>query len=238
MKLLLLIKGEFVRLVKYKAIIFSFAVTAIWLIIIALLSKTEALMLTPLLILSDITIMALLLLAAMYYYEKQEGTLATTLITPVKTSDLVISKYITHIIIGLISVVLISLCNTIFHNAKINYPLILLYSIIIIINTCSLGYIIIFYSKDFAALLVNFSLIMLALFIPTLLYSLGIIPDTVKYVLFLSPIHCADTLILSTMQKSVELWEILVSIAYLIALSVLVIVTIISKKFKSYAMRG
>ncbi|NCA67263.1 MAG: ABC transporter permease [Clostridia bacterium] len=238
MKLFLLIKGEFVRLVKYRVLFFSLVVTAIWLIIIALLSVNEARLLSPLLILTDLCMMSILLLAAMTYYEKQEGTLITTLISPVKTSYLVLSKYISQIIIGLLSATLISLCNTIFHGISINYPLMLVYSLLIIICSCSISYILIFYSKDFTSMIVNFAFIMLILFIPTILHMVNVIPDSFKYLLFLSPFHSAEVLINSTMTTGVPIGEILISVGVLTLLSALMIIFGVAKKFKSYAMRG
>ncbi len=237
-KLFLLIKGDFVRLVKYKALIFSLLVTAVWIVVIALVNSAEALVIAPLLILSDLCMMSVLLLAAMYYYEKQEGTLITTLISPVKTSYLVLSKFATQAVIGLVSVLLISLSVTIFHPVKINYPLILLYSVIITVCSCALGYILVFASKDFTSMIVNFAFFMLILFIPTILYTLNILPQSFRYILMLSPLHSAQVLITSAITHQAQLWEVLTGALYLCALSAVIIILVIAKKFKGYAMRG
>ncbi len=238
MKLLHLVKGEFIRLVKYKALYFSLAITVIWGIIIALIPSEEARILSPLLILTDLIMMTVLLVAAAYYFEKQEGTLITTLIAPVKISHIVTAKFIVQIIIGLFSAVFISLCNTIFHNININYALLLIYSALLVIFGCAVSYLFIFYNKDFTSLLVNFAFIMLILFIPTILNMMGIIPEKFNYIMFLSPFHACETLIKSTMSPDVSVWDTLLGTALIIIESALLIVFGIAKKFKGYAMRG
>lgn len=238
MKLRFLIKNEFVRLIKYKVLFFSVAVTAMWIAIIALLSQQEALMLAPLLIIADLFMMTILLLAAMYYYEKQEGTLITTLIAPVKISDLILSKYITHIIIGIVSSIITALCLTIFHKVSVNYALLIAYAFLIVICSCSLGYAFVYYNKDFSSLLVSFALLILILFVPSILYMLDILPEAIKYLLFVSPIHCSQVLITSALIKGAPIADVLISLGVLLIFSSLFIGFIVIKKFKAYALRG
>jgi hypothetical protein len=72
-----LLLGELIRLWKYKILLFGVLVSLIWVLIVSLVSKTEALSLMPMLLVLDTGMMVIILLASSYYYEKQEGTIKT-----------------------------------------------------------------------------------------------------------------------------------------------------------------
>ncbi|MDD3947647.1 MAG: hypothetical protein PHI19_07395 [Clostridia bacterium] len=202
MRIFLLLKGEFIRLYKYKVLVISLAVTALWMLIAGLLSKEEALTVAPLLILSDITMMTSLLLAASCYFEKQEGTLITTMIAPVKVSEVLTAKIAAYTLFGMLSGFLISLILIIVHGISVQVGLLLLYSALIGINSCALGYLLMMISKDFNSMLINLMAIILILLVPSILFYLGLIADWTKYLLFLSPYHTAFLMANSTVAQA------------------------------------
>lgn len=127
-----LLKGEIMRLVRYKILHIGTAVTLIWVVIAALLSKAEAEEFAPMLIFVDTGTMSVMLLGAMMYFEKQEGTLKTTFITPVKIWQILFAKISASVLLGLISSLLISLTLIIAHAASVNILLLLIYTVVIV----------------------------------------------------------------------------------------------------------
>ena len=59
-----LLKGEFIRLVKYRIVLFGLIVSAIWVLILALSAKAEAEMLFPYLVTMDTGMMSIVLFGA------------------------------------------------------------------------------------------------------------------------------------------------------------------------------
>lgn len=236
-KLFTLISGEFIRLYKYKVLQVSLVVTVIWMVIAGLVSKDEASLIAPFLILTDITMMATLLLSASCFFEKQEGTLMATIVTPVRLSSIIAAKYIVYTIYGSISGLLVSIVLICVHGISINIGLVLLYSFLICINSCTLGYIFISLSKDFNTVLLTLMGTVLLLSAPSVVFYLGLIPEWTKYILFLSPYHVAYLLILGAM-GSASLPDTLLSIAYLTAVTIPLIYFGVAKRYRAFVLRG
>jgi hypothetical protein len=206
-------------------------------VVAGLVSKDEAILISPFLILTDITMMASLLLAASCFFEKQEGTLLSTIVSPVRLLDIIVAKYIVYTIYGTISGLLVSIILISVHNISINIGLVLLYSFLICINSCTLGYIFISISKDFNTVLMALMGTVMVLSAPSVVFYLGLIPEWTKYILFLSPYHVAYLLIVSTM-GSVSLVDTLVSIAYLIVVTLPLIYFGVIRRYRAFVLRG
>jgi len=237
MRILYLIKGEFVRLYKYKVLQVSLAVTVIWMVVAGLLSKEESALIAPFLILSDLTMMTTLLLAASCFFEKQEGTLLTTIITPVKISDILIAKYAVYTLYGMASGILISMILIIVHGIRINVGLLLLYSVLIGVNSNTLGYILITLAKDFNTVLISLMGMVMVLCVPSVFYYMGLMPEWIKYLLFLSPYHTAYLLTTSTI-TAVSPGDILAASGYLLAETAALIWLGVAKRYRSFVSRG
>jgi len=72
---------------------------------------------------------------------------------------------------------------------------------------------------------------------PSVVFYLGLIPEWTKYILFLSPYHVAYLLIVSTM-GSVSLVDTLVSIAYLIVVTLPLIYFGVIRRYRAFVLRG
>jgi hypothetical protein len=237
MILLQLVKGEFKRLVRYKILVAGIIVSLMWVGITAIISAAQVNALLPMFIFTDTGIMSVLLLAAMMYYEKQEGTLRTTFITPVNVWQVLTAKVFASVIMGLISALMISFFAIIIHGSVINVFLLLLYTVLIVTANCSVGFLFIFYCRDFNSLMVNYMLFLLVFFIPPLLITLGVIPARFENIMLISPLYVSQTLISSTFY-AIDAFKIIISIIYLVALSAILIVEFISKKFKNFSIGG
>ena len=232
-----LIKGEFQRLTKYKILQIGLFVSCLWIVIIAFLTKEEVAEIAPLLIFTDSGMMSIILLAAMMYFEKQEGTLRTTFITPVKTWQILFAKIFASVVIGLLSTLLISLSAIIIHGSVIKLLLLLIYDIVIVTSYCTIGFLLIFISKDFNTLLVYFMLFVIVFLLPTILLMLNVIPASFEDILVISPIHSTLNLIGSTF-ANIEIYKIIISLLYLIVLPVILLYFFIGKRLKIFSIGG
>ena len=190
-----LIKGEVIRLWRYQITLFGLIVSGIWIILLAVVNKEEANALLPQLIVLDSGLMAIILLGASYFYEKQEGTMKALLVSPTSPSILLTAKIIGTLMGNLLSVVLMWLTMVIIHQSI--FPLLPALGLVMIITIThiSIGYVLIYWSKDFMDLLLKYTFVVLILFIPTILVSLNILTDGLENLAYLSPTYSGQILI-------------------------------------------
>jgi fluoroquinolone transport system permease protein len=93
-----LVAGEFQRLTKYNLFTASFFVALIWIGLGIFLDPEEFRMFLPFVFLMEASAMTALLVGAQMYYEKKEHTISSMLISPISSSDYIISKILTNII--------------------------------------------------------------------------------------------------------------------------------------------
>jgi fluoroquinolone transport system permease protein len=194
-KFFALIKGEVIRLWRYQITLFGLIVSAIWIILLAVVSKEEANALLPQLIVLDSGLMAIILLGAAYFYEKQEGTMKAVLVSPTSPAVLLSAKIIGTLMGNLLSVFLMWLTMLVVHQSV--FPIFDALGLVIIITLThlSIGYVLIYWSKDFMDLLLKYTFVVLVLFVPTLLVSLEILTDGLENLAYLSPTYSGQMLI-------------------------------------------
>jgi fluoroquinolone transport system permease protein len=190
-----LIKGEVIRLWRYQITLFGLIVSGIWIILLAVVSKEEANALLPQLIVLDSGLMAIILLGASYFYEKQEGTMKAMLVSPTSPSILLTAKIIGTLMGNLLSVVLMWLTMVIIHQSFFLLLPALGLVMMITITHISIGYVLIYWSKDFMDLLLKYTFVVLILFVPTILVSLNILTDGLENLAYLSPTYSGQILI-------------------------------------------
>ena len=194
-KFFALIKGEVIRLWRYQITLFGLIVSGIWMILIAVVSKEEANALLPQLIILDSGLMAIILLGASYFYEKQEGTMKAVLVSPTSPTVLLSAKIIGTLMGNLLSVSLMWLTMLVVHQAM--FPIFAALGLVVIITLThlSIGYVLIYWSKDFMDLLLKYTFVVLVLFVPTILVSLNILNDGLENLAYLSPTYSGQILI-------------------------------------------
>lgn len=194
-KFFALIKGEVIRLWRYQITLFGLMVSAIWIILLAVVSKEEANALLPQLIVLDSGLMAIILLGAAYFYEKQEGTMKAVLVSPTSPAVLLSAKIIGTLMGNLLSVFLMWLTMLIVHQSV--FPIIAALGLVILITLThlSIGYVLIYWSKDFMDLLLKYTFVVLVLFVPTILVSLDVLTDGYENLAYLSPTYSGQILI-------------------------------------------
>ncbi len=236
-KLWIVFKGEVIRLFKYKILLFGSLVSIIWVIILALSQEEEAVSLLPFLLVLDTGMMSIILMASSFYYEKQEGTIKTLLVSPVSVAQILLAKMMASLISALISMTLIGLTMLIVHGTVINYALAFAYVSVTTLAHVGIGYLLIFKSKDFMSLLMRYMVLALVFMAPSLLIALDLIPDSLQFLAFLSPSYAGQFLVDSLFIQQ-PLWEILLALLVLSALSAILYPLFVYRQFKDYAVKG
>jgi len=240
-KLLTLISGELQRSVKYKVLTVGAGLSFLWLIIIFIVrNDTDSLnMLLPLFIFSDAVLMSVILIGASVFFEKQEGSIRSLLISPVTPTQILISKIANSVIISMISALVVSVGAVVITDVTINIPLLMLYIIITVSAHAAIGYALSLVSKDFNAMLVNYIVFAMVFVIPPLLIMLGVIPERFELLALLSPSEGGSVLINSVFSGTdTEWYKIAIAVVYQMAFAFLVMRYFVHPRFVNNAVRG
>jgi fluoroquinolone transport system permease protein len=232
-----LLNGEIKRLLKYKILFVSLFVSVIWVLIIAFSEKEEILGFIPVMIGADAGMMSIIYLAASFYLEKQEGTLKSLFVLPVRGEMVLIAKIIASALMALLSALFVVITMIFVHKYEINIALLFIYILIIVFNHTAIGYLITLNCRDFGQMIGMYAAYAIVLYLPTILFSLGIIPEKYNPLLMLSPSHSAQVLLNSVFFEA-ETWEILIAIPYQLLLGGFLYTTYVNKKFKAFAIEG
>jgi ABC-2 type transport system permease protein len=236
-KILILLKAEIVRLIKYKILLFGLIVTLIWLLLLAVVQENEAKALLPQLLVFDTGLMTIILLASSYFFEKQEGTLKALFVSPISLFQLLTSKVLSTLVSAMISMILMTLVMIIFHQYWLPLPLALLIVVISTIAHVAIGYPLIFISKDFMDLLTKYTFLALFFLLPSILVSLEIIPVESLWIAFLSPMYATQYL-LSGLLAPIDFNLGLIAILMLLVPSLVLFPTVVYPYFKKEVMQG
>lgn len=238
-KLLFLVKGELLRLHKYKVTTVSLIVAVMWTILLYFIDDTNLLSsMLPLVILIDVTMMSLLYVGAMMFFEKTEHTISTMLVTPVSNSDLILSKVIANTIQMFLSSMLIILIFFFVKNIEVKWFFIILALILSISFHSLLGFLFSFYSKDFTSMLVGVMGYTLIFSLPPILNLFNIFfkGEIWGYILLILPSQAAIKLIEVGFGSPIEI-KFYISLGVLFLGGFFLFKFIILSKFKDYAVK-
>lgn len=232
-----LLKGEILRLWRYKITFFGLLVSIIWLVIIILVSEAEANALLPQILMLDSGLMAIILLAAAYYYEKQEGTMKAVLVSPTSPIILLIAKVAGALLGSIISLLLIWFTMLLVHGTM--FPLLpsLVMIVLVTIAHLSLGYVLIYLSDDFMDLLLKYTFVVLILFIPIILVNLDIIPEAWQWVALFSPTYAGQQA-LSHLWSPLSDSALAMTLLFLLAYPVMLFPLYVLPQFRKEAIRA
>ncbi|MDD3478582.1 MAG: ABC transporter permease [Candidatus Izemoplasmatales bacterium] len=236
-RILHLWKGEIYRLFKYNIIVFGIIVSLIWVLILALSDVNTAKMLAPALVLMDGGLMSIILLGSQYFLERQEGSMHAVMVSPAKLSEVLIAKVGSALVTGLISLVIVVGGVLIFHGNVIQIIPMIFYMILVILAHTALGFLLALYSRDFLQMLVRYMGIILLFMSPYLLFPLGVIPQSLDFLSYLSPSYAGQLLFSSTV-SDVETWRIIFCAVYLAVIPALLYPFVVYKVFVKKALEG
>ncbi|QWB99693.1 ABC transporter permease [Mycoplasmatota bacterium] len=236
-RLIYLIKGELIRLHKYKVTSVSFLIALIWLIVLYFVDGNIFNDLLPLLILVDSTMMSLMYIGSVMFFEKKESTMSSMLVTPARNSELILAKILSNTIHNLLSTALIIIVFVIVKNVEVNYILIFLAIVFSTLYHTTIGLLLSYYQKDFTTMLMTVMMISFLLLIPAVLFSINVLKSDIwEYILLINPIQAANEII-SQSFKPINLdWKYYFSFLYLVISGLFIYKFLVLKQFKNYAI--
>ncbi|UNC91034.1 fluoroquinolone export ABC transporter permease subunit [Candidatus Contubernalis alkaliaceticus] len=235
-RLIPLVKGEFDRLNKYNLFTANFVVLLLWVGLAWFFDGEELKMFLPVIFLMDATMMTMLMVGATLFYEKQEHTLNSIMVSPVSEEEYLMTKIIVNIINSLISVVFISAAVFFVKGVTYNYFLLVPAVIVITVVHTLIGIRISYNANTFTSMLVNFIVYIFLFLFPSLFAMLDIIgPEVAKLLIILPPE--TSRILISTIVQEVEPWKLVFGYGYLVALTYIFYRFIVKPKFNDFIMR-
>ena len=123
------------------------------------------------------------------------------------------------------------------HGTVINYALAFLYVCVTTLAHVAIGYLLILKSKDFMGLLMKYMVLALVFMTPSLLFVLDLIPESLRFLAFLSPSYAGQFLVDSLFIQQ-PIWEIFLALGVLVSLSAILYPVFVYRQFKDYAVKG
>lgn len=193
-------------------------------------------MFLPVIFLMDATMMTMILVGATLFYEKQEHTLNSIMVSPVSEEEYLLTKITVNVINSLISVVFISAAVFIVKDVTYNYLLLVPAVIMVTVIHTLIGIRISYNANSFTSMLVNFIVYVFLFLFPSLFVMLDIIGPEVAKILIIMPPEISRILI-STIVQDVEPWKLVFGYVYLAGLSFIFYRFIVKPKFNDFIMR-
>lgn len=236
-----LLKSEMKRLLKYKILTISLAISFLWMALLYFLGTEAARVFVGLFVAIDATIMSMLMIGASLYYERQENTLKPMLVTPIPIPTMIIVKIMTTIYVALQSGILVSLFVYFILDIQLQFiPLILLISLVATVHAM-IGIVLSLRSKDFTAYLVALISYAIIFAYPSLFLALNILPEFLEFVLVLSPSHGAfiymDQVFLVEGAYPYTSFIFIFSVTYLVAIISVLYVKWVRPRYSELAVR-
>jgi len=233
-----LVKGELFRLNKYNVFSISVLVSIIWGLVLYFVEGEVFAALLPMILLVDASMMSIMYIGAVMFFEKNESTISTMLVTPSTNAELVLSKVFANTIHNLFSSILIIVVFVIIKDVQLNYVLMFIGIVLTTAFHTILGFFMAYYQKNFSAMLVNIMIFAFGLMVPSVLYELNVITgDWIRYVLLINPIQSGAVLIGGGFKSFVFDWQYYFSLAYLLIGTIVLYRFLVLPKFKDYAIR-
>jgi len=233
-----LVKGELKRLNKYNVFAISILVSIMWATILYFLDNAILAAVLPMVLIVDATMMSIMYIGSVMFFEKNESTISTMLVTPATNGELVLSKVLANTIHNLFSSVLIIVAFVLLKDVEINYFLMFVGITLATTFHTILGLYMAYYQKNFTNMLVNIMIFSFALMVPSILFQLNVIHgEWVEYVLLINPIQAAAELIGGGFTVYTFPWQYYYSLGYLLIGAILIYRFLVLPKFQDYAVR-
>lgn len=229
-----LVSGEFQRLTKYNLFTASFFVALIWIGLGLFLDPEEFRMFLPFVFLMEASAMTALLVGAQMYYEKKEHTISSMLISPITSTDYIVSKILTNIINLIIIFGTIFLSMYFLKEMTFSYLILLVAVFLVTSFYVFVGILLSYISKDFTALLLNYMVMMIIFILPSIAVMIGLLPIEWKDYLFWFPADVTIRLFMAGAEASIDWVQYGLDSLYIIVLGFVFFKFLILPRFKDY----
>ncbi len=231
-----LLFGEVQRLQRYNIITASAVVALIWIGVLYLTELPDITLIFPLLIYVDCTSMAILMVGVTIFFEKQEGSLRTMLVTPINKFDYLLTKTVVAIISSVITLLILYLYAINFKALNLNFIVLLGGVTLVALFHSMVGFLLTYQSRDFTSLLVNMIKYMFIFMLPTLFEHVRIIQhEVVEKILYIAPTKAAMLLLYSSTGE-VATGDLIYALLYM-GLGSAVLFVLALKQFDQFAAK-
>lgn len=234
-----LIKGELLRLNKYRVTTVSLLVAFVWGLVLYFIDDMDILeQMLPMIIMIDATMMSVIFIGSIMFFEKSEQTISTLLVTPTSTDEQILSKVIANTIHMLASSLLIILVFYFVKGVTVNFFWMIPILIVCIAFHSLLGYVFSYHSKDFTSMLLGVMMFIIFLSIPSILHQFNILfkGDFWRYALLITPAQASAELIALGFGGAFTVASA-ISLVWLLLAGILGYVFYIKPAYKAYAVR-
>lgn len=234
-----LIKGELLRLNKYRVTTVSLLVAFVWGLVLYFIDDMDILeQMLPMIIMIDATMMSVIFIGSIMFFEKSEQTISTLLVTPTSTDEQILSKVIANTIHMLASSLLIILVFYFVKGVTVNFFWMIPILIVCIAFHSLLGYVFSYHSKDFTSMLLGVMMFVIFLSIPSILHQFNILfkGDFWRYALLITPAQASAELIALGFGGAFTVASA-ISLGWLLLAGILGYVFYIKPAYKAYAVR-
>lgn len=236
---LFIIKGELLRLNKYRVTTVSLLVAFVWGLVLYFIDDVDILsQMLPMIIQIDATMMSVIFIGSMLFFEKSEQTISTLLVTPTSTDEQIMAKVIANTIHMLFSSLLIVIVFYFVKGVTVSFLWLIPSLTLAIFYHSLLGYVFSYHSKDFTSMLLGVMMFVIFLSIPSILHQFDIAfkGEVWRYVLLITPAQASAEIIALGFGASFTLSSALSFLA-LILTGILGYLFYIKPAYKAYAVK-
>jgi len=231
-----LFAGELQRMKKYHILTASILVAFFWIGAIHLLEIGDISFLFAMVVYFDVVSMSIVMIGVTIFFEKQEGVLKTLFVSPINKSEFILAKILGNLVSNFITILIVYLYAIIFLEISISTIGLIGAVFLIGLFHSFIGFLIIYRSDDFTEMLIGMVMYFLIFMIPIILELFGVIESEIfSNLLFIIPTKTSAVL-MEGILGTAKLWELMVSIIYLIAGSI-ILGYFVFKQFKNFAAR-
>lgn len=222
---------------KYQILPATIFIALLWMGLIYLVDDMFINQMFSILIYVDATTMAILLVGVTMFFEKQEGTFRSLLVSPIHKRDYILSKGISNIFSNFVTLFLLFAFALWVKDVEISIVNYLWAVALIGFFHTMLGFLISFYSKDFNSLLMRMMVYAFICVLPVVFEAIGFIDNEIfSKILYAIPTKASMLLLNHAAQLPIETWELYFSVGYL-AVASIVFFFVVMKEFDKYAQR-
>ena len=231
-----LLTGEIQRLARYKVWGASVLVSLIWVLTLYLADVADVSPIFVVLLFFDATLMSMLLVGVTMFFEKQEGTIKSLLVSPIERREYVGAKTLGNSLLNVQTLVILYAYAWAFRAIDLNVGVLLAAVIVVGFFHALLGFVLMYRSRDFTDLLTGVLVYSFVLTIPVVLDQVGLIQHRVlEGLMYLLPTKASMTLI-SAASESFPAWEMVYAAGYLLVGSGVLFFWVL-KGFDAFAVR-
>jgi fluoroquinolone transport system permease protein len=231
-----LLAGEVTRLNKYRLVAANVALLLAWLLLASFLGTSDLKPFIVFIFLMDAVMTNIALVGVTMFYERQEHTISSILVSPVTDDEYLLSKVVAGILSSMLTVFVIAVGMWLIKGVTLYYVSLIPAVIVVAVFHSLLGIALTYGAKDFTGIMLRGILYMFVFLLPAVFGLFGLIGSAALNYLIILPTESSAQLI-STSIGTVDGWKVLFSYIYLLLLSVLMYAWVVKPGFRRRLVR-